>query len=176
MDKANNHWHSGRGYTLANPSCNQLGCKFVGPSLPGPCTNFNGVLSAEIQGYIKNKGLTPQLLQESMMKQMTWDDQWIGYDDKETVAMKKQCASGLCFGGTMVWSVDFNTGNGRSVRTSSIMIAPFLTVGLLHSGADDPDNDAPVTKDGSCGPTNGGTVCGDWIGGGVSLVLCHAQQ
>lgn len=131
---------------------------------------------AEIKGYIKNKGLTPQLLQESMMKQITWDDQWIGYDDEETVAMKKQWASGLCFGGTMVWSVDFNTGNGRSVHASSIMIVLFLTDGLLYSGADDPDNDAPVTQDGTCGPKNGGTVCGDWSDGGVSLVFCQAQQ
>ena len=43
----------GRGYTLdtlAGATCNQLDCPFVGPSLPGPCTNFNGVLSlAEIK-------------------------------------------------------------------------------------------------------------------------------
>lgn len=104
----------GRGYTLASPSCNQLGCPFIGPSLPGPCTNYAGVLSlAEIEGYIVDKSLTPQLLQEPMMKQITWEDQWIGYDDAETVAMKKKWASGLCFGGTMFWSVDFDVGNGR---------------------------------------------------------------
>lgn len=106
----------GRGYTLADPSCNQFGCQFIGPSLPGSCTNFAGVLSlTEIQSYITNKGLTPTLSQEAMMKQISWDDQWIGYDDAETVAMKKKWASGLCFGGTMVWSVDFDSGTGRSV-------------------------------------------------------------
>lgn len=41
-----------------------------------------------------------------MMKQITWDDQWIGYDDEETVAMKKKWASSYCFGGTFIWSVD----------------------------------------------------------------------
>lgn len=106
----------GRGYTLADPKCNQLGCLFTGPSLPGPCTNFAGVLSlAEIKGYIIDKGLTPETLQAPMMKQITWGDQWICYDDEETVAMKKKWASGLCFGGTMVWSVDFNSGPGRLV-------------------------------------------------------------
>ena len=104
----------GRGYTLASPSCNQLECPFVGPSLAAPCTNFAGVMSlAEIKSSIAQKGLTPQLLEEPMMKQITWDNQWIGYDDEETVAMKKQWASRLCFGGTMVWSVDFNSGGGR---------------------------------------------------------------
>lgn len=108
----------GRGYTLANPSCNQLGCSFIGPSLPGPCTNFAGVLSlAEIQGYIADKALTPQLLEKPMMKQITWEDQWIGYDDADTVAIKKKWTSGLCFGGTMVWSVDFDSGNGKLVAS-----------------------------------------------------------
>ena len=50
-----------------------------------------------------------------MVKQITWDDQWIGYDDAETIALKKKQASELCFGGTMIWSVDFDTGNGRYV-------------------------------------------------------------
>ena len=53
------------------------------------------------------------------MKQITWDDQWIGYDDAETVAMKKKWASGYCFGGTMVWSVDFDSGTGRSAGIRS---------------------------------------------------------
>lgn len=42
----------GRGYTLSDPSCNHLGCPFSGPSQPGPCTNYGGVLSlAEIKQY-----------------------------------------------------------------------------------------------------------------------------
>ena len=53
--------------------------------------------------YIREKRLEPQLLEESMMKQITWDNQWIGYDDSETIEMKKKFASGLCFGGTMIW-------------------------------------------------------------------------
>jgi len=91
-----------------------LNCPFAGPSLPGPCTNFHGVLSlAEIKSYIALKGLKPKLLKEAMMKQITWEDQWIGYDDLETTAMKRKWASGYCFGGTMIWSVDFETGSGR---------------------------------------------------------------
>jgi chitinase len=42
-----------------------------------------------------------------MMKQIAWDDQWIGYDDEETFADKKAWADGYYFGGTMVWSIDF---------------------------------------------------------------------
>lgn len=104
----------GRGYTLSDPSCNQLLCPFSGPSDPAPCTNFAGVMSLiEIETLITEKSLVPELLADSMMKQITWSDQWIGYDDNETIAMKKTWTDGYCFGGTMVWSVDFNSGVGR---------------------------------------------------------------
>ncbi|KAL8946784.1 MAG: hypothetical protein Q9222_006862, partial [Ikaeria aurantiellina] len=137
----------GRGYTLANPGCNQLLCPFVGPSMPGPCTNYAGVLSlAEIKQYINEKNLQPQLLEQSMMKQITWGDQWIGYDDEETAEMKKNWASKYCFGGTMIWSVDFKNGGG--------------------SNSDIPDELAPSTTDGSCGKDHGNTICGDWTDGG----------
>ncbi|KAI9152186.1 oviduct-specific glycoprotein [Paramyrothecium foliicola] len=106
----------GRGYTLADPSCTDLLCPFAGPSKPAPCTNFEGVMSlVEIEQLIKKRRLTPKYLPDSMMKQITWDDQWIGYDDEETFAAKRAFADGLCFGGTMIWSIDFQaTGSGNA--------------------------------------------------------------
>lgn len=107
----------GRGYTLADPSCSDLLCPFAGPSKPAPCTNFEGVMSlVEIEQLIKKRRLTPKYLPDSMMKQITWDDQWIGYDDEETFSAKRDFADGLCFGGTMIWSIDFQaTGSGKWV-------------------------------------------------------------
>ncbi|KAK1751034.1 hypothetical protein QBC47DRAFT_417470 [Echria macrotheca] len=125
-------WY-GRGYTLQDPNCNTLGCPFKGPSKPSKCTNAAGVMSLdEINDLIAEKGLEPRLLQSSMMKEVVWDDQWIGYDDEGTVGMKKAFANKLGFGGTMAWSVDFYT---------SVSERP------------------PVSTDGSCGPANGGTIC-----------------
>jgi chitinase len=108
----------GRGYTLADPSCSDLLCPFAGPSLPAPCTNSAGVMSlVEIQQLIKKRNLKPKFLEESLMKQITWDDQWIGYDDEETFAAKRNFADGLCFGGTMIWSIDFQVaGSGGYVH------------------------------------------------------------
>lgn len=68
---------------------------------------------AEIEDLIKTKSLTPELLSDPMMKQITWQDQWIGYDDKETFALKQDFAAKLCFGGLMFWSVDFYPSKGR---------------------------------------------------------------
>ncbi|KAL8907179.1 MAG: hypothetical protein Q9171_005970 [Xanthocarpia ochracea] len=125
----------GRGYTLANPACNQLECPFVGPSLPGPCSHYSGVLSlAEIKGYIRDKGLKPQLIEKSMIKQITWDDQWIGYDDEETIAMKKNWASSYCFGGTMIWSIDFKSGSGSNSDNPD-ELAPYAGTGQMEDAA-----------------------------------------
>lgn len=104
----------GRGYTVTSKTCNSLLCPASGPSKPGVCTNGDGVMSlVEIQQLITQKGLTPKYLPDAMMKQITWDDQWIGYDDADTIKQKKAWADNQCFGGTMAWSIDFNSGAGR---------------------------------------------------------------
>lgn len=103
----------GRGYTLASSSCAYFGCPFVGPSKPMPCTAFAGVASnTEIKNVIAQKGLKPELIPEAMVKQITWDDQWIGYDDDDTYALKLGWADSHCFGGMMMWSVDMDSGSG----------------------------------------------------------------
>jgi hypothetical protein len=84
---------------------------------------------------ISQKGLTPVYLPDALMKSITWDDQWIGYDDEETVSAKKLVANQYCMGGTMAWSVDFNSGAGSGTTP-------------------------PVSTDGTCGPL-GGAVCPD---------------
>ncbi|KAK3296431.1 uncharacterized protein B0H64DRAFT_170257 [Chaetomium fimeti] len=74
------------------------------------------------------------------MKEITWDDQWIGYDDADTIKQKKAWADNQWFGGTMAWSIDFNSGAGSGLT--------------------------PVnTTNGSCGRGKGQTVCGDWPDG-----------
>lgn len=71
-------WY-GRGYTLSDPSCNTLGCPFSGPSRPGRCTNSAGVLSlVEIQQMIEAGEAKSNMLPEIGMKELVWDDQWIG--------------------------------------------------------------------------------------------------
>jgi chitinase len=47
---------------------------------------------------------------DAMMKYLVWSDQWVGYDDLETIAMKTAWASTHCFGGTMIWSIDLYSG------------------------------------------------------------------
>ncbi|KEY73171.1 hypothetical protein S7711_04137 [Stachybotrys chartarum IBT 7711] len=102
-----------RGYTVATSDCNAVGCDWVSTSRPAPCTNFGGVMSLEeIERMIDEQGMTPRLLTGDMMMQLTFGNQWIGYDNLDTIQMKKRWASRRCFGGTMIWSVDMYSGSG----------------------------------------------------------------
>ncbi|KAL8893276.1 MAG: hypothetical protein Q9192_005427, partial [Flavoplaca navasiana] len=110
---------AGRGYTLSDTKCAQFNCKVSGPSKPGPCTNEAGLLSnTEISDVIQVKRLKAQLVPDSMSKEVSWDNQWIGYDDDETFRMKTEWAAENCFGGTTLWSLDMDSGEGRLVAVS----------------------------------------------------------
>lgn len=129
-------WY-GRGYTVTDSSCNTLGCPFSGPSNPAKCTNSAGVMSLlEVQEKVKD-GATSRLLRESAMKELVFDDQWIGYDDEETIELKRKFANNYCFGGLMAWSVDFEPGTASNSE----------------------DKEPEKSTDGSCGPKNKGTIC-----------------
>ena len=111
----------GRGYTVSNKSCNGLGYSFSGPSKKGECTDSDGVMSlGEIKNLIKNKGIKSTYLKDSMMKQIAWDDQWIGYDDEETFHDKKAWADGHCFGGLAVWSTDLE---GQYAMSTQVVVS-----------------------------------------------------
>ncbi|KAH7116576.1 glycoside hydrolase superfamily [Dactylonectria estremocensis] len=141
-------WY-GRGYTLSDPTCNTFGCGFAGPSKPGKCTNSAGVLSlVEIQQMIKSGEAKSRLVKEAAMKELVWEDQWVGYDDEETVEMKRRFANDNCFGGIMAWSVDFNSGAGDGDGTqagagsATATVAQIVSVGSATRTALLPTEDA----------------------------------
>jgi GH18 family chitinase len=60
--------------------------------------------------------------------QITWDDQWIGFDNEASILEKINWANGHCFGGTMLWSIDLDSGSGSSAEP------PTSTDGTCVSG------------------------------------------
>jgi chitinase len=101
----------GRSFQLADPSCYQPGCLFLGGAAPGPCTDNSGTLSYfEIMDIIKEYDLTPYYDEENGVKWITWNgDQWVSYDDFETFQQKISFANGLGLGGLLIWAVDLDT-------------------------------------------------------------------
>jgi chitinase len=108
-------WY-GRSFTLADPSCSSPGCTFSAGGTAGQCTNSPGTLSnAEITRIISANSLTPTLDKQAAVKWIHWaNNQWVSYDDGQTMQLKMQRASDLCLGGIMIWSIDQDDANNTS--------------------------------------------------------------
>jgi chitinase len=112
-------WY-GRSFTLANPSCkNPDGiCLFSQGGSPGECTKSAGTLTnAEINRIIAKGGVTKGFDKTAAVKWISWNnDQWVSYDDGESIQMKISRANSRCLGGKMVWAVDQDAGDGSSTN------------------------------------------------------------
>ncbi|OAL04713.1 glycoside hydrolase, partial [Phaeosphaeriaceae sp. SRC1lsM3a] len=108
----------GRGYTVADKSCMHYGCTYTGPSKAGSCTRQDGVLSlCEIHRLMDEKHLSSHVIAGGAeVNEITWDDQWISFDDAGTFGKKLELANDRCLGGTALWAIDYATcpGGGDS--------------------------------------------------------------
>ncbi|KAF3384739.1 LysM domain-containing protein [Penicillium rolfsii] len=106
----------GRSFTMSNPDCLAAGCPFSGGGNPGPCTNSSGILSVpEIQNAIAG-GATVVLDQAAAVKIVTWDtNQWVSYDDAETMKTKIDFANEHCLGGYACVSFVSRSLGGRGL-------------------------------------------------------------
>ncbi|ELR02726.1 hypothetical protein VC83_00837 [Pseudogymnoascus destructans] len=101
----------GRSFTMKSSSCIAPGCPFSGGGKAGPCTNTSGILSATEIREVVAGGAKVTLDSEAGVKVITWDDdQWVSYDDGETMKMKIKYANSRCLGGTMAWAIDLDDG------------------------------------------------------------------
>ncbi|KAL8658049.1 MAG: hypothetical protein Q9226_001309 [Calogaya cf. arnoldii] len=110
----------GRSFTLSDPGCSKPGCAFSGGGNAGECTNNVGTLSyAEITRIIA-KGATVTTDQDAGVKQAVYGgNQWVSYDDADTLKIKVDYANKHCLGGTMVWAVDLDDGEGSAAAALS---------------------------------------------------------
>jgi chitinase len=99
------------GFTMKDSSCMTAGCPFSSGADGGECTGTPGVLSAaEIVKIIAN-GAKVTFDPVAAVKIVTWNtDQWVSWDDAQTLKMKVDYANGRCLGGTMIWAIDLDDG------------------------------------------------------------------
>jgi chitinase len=85
---------------MKDPNRMDAGCEFTEGAKGGECTGTPGVLSAaEINQIIAN-GANIKIDQEAAAVIVTWDtDQWVSFDDAETLGMKIDFANRRCLGG-----------------------------------------------------------------------------
>ena len=111
----------GRSFTLADPSCTTAGCKFTSGARAGTCTQSVGTLSyAEIERIVASGGkVTKDDI--AAVKMVVYDtDQWVSYDDAETLKMKVDYANAHCLGGTMVWAASTDDASGSAAAALSL--------------------------------------------------------
>ncbi|KAH8423010.1 glycoside hydrolase family 18 protein [Aspergillus melleus] len=101
----------GRSFTMKDPNCLTTGCPFSDGGRKGRCTDTEGILSGREINQIIKDGAKVTFDKEAAVKMVTWDkDQWVSWDDKETLKLKYDFANKRCLGGTMVWAVDLDDG------------------------------------------------------------------
>ncbi|KAL5113577.1 hypothetical protein ACEQ8H_008557, partial [Pleosporales sp. CAS-2024a] len=100
----------GRGYTVADKSCMHYGCPYTGPSKAGSCTLQEGILSScEIRRMVSDRHLTWDIIAGGAeTNEVMWDDQWISWDDDNTLSKKLELANDRCLGGTALWAIDYD--------------------------------------------------------------------
>lgn len=100
----------GRAFTASSASCLEPGCRFESGGVRGKCSKAVSVLlNSEIDDIIRERGITPKFYQDAAVKVASWDDQWVAYDDIETLKIKSQYAQSRCMGGVMVWAISHDT-------------------------------------------------------------------
>ncbi|KAF1914807.1 hypothetical protein BDU57DRAFT_549890 [Ampelomyces quisqualis] len=131
----------GRGYTVTDKNCMYYGCSYTGSSKSGSCTLQDGVLSTcEIRRIINEKHLTWKVISGGAeVNEVSWDDQWIAWDDRGTLGKKLELANDRCLGGTSLWAIDYavcpsdggspQPGPDSSVAPSLPASAPASSIG-----------------------------------------------
>uniref|UniRef100_A0A452TGD1 Chitinase-3-like protein 1 n=1 Tax=Ursus maritimus TaxID=29073 RepID=A0A452TGD1_URSMA len=100
----------GRSFTLAS-SETSVGAPISGPGLPGRFTKEKGTLAYyEICDFLHQA--TVHRLTGQQVPYATKGNQWVGYDDKESVKNKVQYLRNRQLAGAMVWALDLDDFRG----------------------------------------------------------------
>lgn len=100
----------GRAFTLAS-SDTAVGAPASGPALPGPVTRESGFWAYyEICTFLS--GATTTWIEEQKVPYSVKGNQWVGYENLESIKIKAQYLKENGFGGAMVWAIDLDDFTG----------------------------------------------------------------
>jgi chitinase len=105
----------GRSFKLGHKDNNKLGAPIKvwdgGPN-PGPYTNASGFLSYyEICNMTKEEQWTMKYDDVGKVPYAFKNDQWVGYEDADSIAIKVKWLKDKGYGGAMIWAVDMDDFN-----------------------------------------------------------------
>ncbi|KAG8041477.1 hypothetical protein G9C98_002770, partial [Cotesia typhae] len=103
----------GRAFTLSDPSDNGIGAASSGPGTAGPYTWEAGMLGYnEICKALKEGGWNVYFDRERKAPWAHKENQWVGFDNVESIKAKALFAKKMGLGGAMVWAIDVDDFNG----------------------------------------------------------------
>ncbi|XP_029168632.1 probable chitinase 10 [Nylanderia fulva] len=104
----------GQSYRLSSASQAHLGDPTTGPGKPGEFTKQPGMLAYyEICDRIKRNGW-----KQNPGPSARFEDQWVGYEDRESVYAKGKYITANGYGGAMMWTVDLDDFQNRCCSES----------------------------------------------------------
>ncbi|XP_043277380.1 acidic mammalian chitinase-like [Venturia canescens] len=104
----------GQTFTLSDVNRNGVGAPTKGPGEPGPYTGNAGTLGYnEICTKIEKAGWIRHFDEERIGPYLYSGDQWIGYDDPQSVGEKAAYVNRLDLGGVLIWSIDTDDFRGN---------------------------------------------------------------
>lgn len=103
----------GRSFTLKNAGNNGVGAPIYGAGNAGPITRTRGSLAYyEVCMNLKKGKWTRVWDSRSQVPYCHHGNQWVSYDDVQSVTLKAQYAVQRGLGGTMVWSIETDDFHG----------------------------------------------------------------
>ncbi|KAI1725553.1 glycosyl hydrolases family 18 domain-containing protein [Ditylenchus destructor] len=102
----------GRGWTLSNPSTTGIGAPASGPSKATEYVKLAGIGAYYEYCEMLSKGAKRYFDKETKVPYLIYGDQWISYEDMESIKEKMRWIKNEGLGGAFVWTLDFDDFKG----------------------------------------------------------------
>jgi len=111
---------AGVNFLLANPANFAPGSNAIGEGQGGVCTKENGYMAYfEIETILRaNTSISPSFDDVGECKYFVYGNQWIGYDDADTLTKKVGLVEDEGLGGISVWAMYAESGDGPVLQTA----------------------------------------------------------
>ncbi|KAL7398902.1 hypothetical protein ABVT39_016836 [Epinephelus coioides] len=114
----------GRAFNLSSASSN-VGAPANGPGEEGCYTGEEGFwASYEICLYLE--GVTPQLITDQKVPFAIAENQWVGFDNNDSLTTKVNYLKANNFGGAFIWSLDLDDNSGQFCKTDKCPLISHL--------------------------------------------------